>query len=92
MNTPFSYGSTPSPFSTMSLDELQRSYQLQMDRLNGIKQQQQMSLPILEEISKAFSSMTSDEQSILMDSHEYKLAKETYEAGFFFFFWSFCLF
>ena len=82
MNTPFSYGSTPSPFSTMSLDELQRSYQLQMYRLNGMKQQQQMSLPILEEISKAFSSMTSDEQSILMDSHEYKLAKETYEAGF----------
>lgn len=77
------YGSgNASPFSTMSLDELQRNYQLQMERLNGMKAQQAAALPILEEISKAFSSMTVDEQTLLMDSHEYKLAKETYETGF----------
>lgn len=66
----------------MNLDELQRNYQLQMERLNGMKQQQMSTLPVLEEISKAFNSMTSDEQSMLIDSHEYKLAKETYETGF----------
>lgn len=71
-----------SPFSTMSLDELQRNYQMQMDRLNGMKQQAQASLPILEEISRSFNSMTSDEQSLLMDSHEYQLAKNTYEQNF----------
>lgn len=76
------YGGSNGPFGSMSLDELQRSYQLQMERLNGMKQQQQASLPILEEISKAFNSMTVDEQTLLMDSHEYKLAKETYEASF----------
>lgn len=70
------------PFGTMNLDELQRNYQLQMERLNGMKAQQQATKPILEEISKAFSSMTVDEQTLLMDSHEYKLAKETYETGF----------
>lgn len=71
-----------SPFSTMSLDELQRNYQIQMDRLNGMKQQVQASMPILEEISRSFNSMTSDEQSLLMDSHEYQLAKNTYEQNF----------
>lgn len=71
-----------SPFSTMSLDELQRNYQVQMDRLNGMKQQAQASMPILDEISRAFNSMTSDEQSLLMDSHEYQLAKNTYEQNF----------
>lgn len=75
------YGGS-NPFSTMSIDELQRNYQLQMERLNGMKQQQQAALPILEEISKAFNSMTVDEQTLLMDSHEYKLAKETYETAF----------
>lgn len=69
-------------FGTMNLDELQRNYQLQVERLNGMKQQQQATLPILEEISRAFSSMTVDEQTLLMDSHEYKLAKETYETAF----------
>lgn len=71
-----------STFGSMNLDELQRNYQLQMERLNGMKQQQQATLPILEEISRTFSSMTVDEQTMLMDSHEYKLAKETYETGF----------
>lgn len=80
MSNPF--GNYSNPFSTMSLDELQRNYQIQMEKLNGMKQQQQMSLPILEEISKVFASMTVDEQASLMDSHEYKLAKETYETGF----------
>lgn len=75
------YGGS-NPFGTMNLDELQRNYQLQVERLNGMKQQQQATLPILEEISRAFSSMTVDEQTLLMDSHEYKLAKETYETAF----------
>jgi hypothetical protein len=76
------YGASNGPFSSMSIDELQRNYQLQMERLNGMKQQQQAALPILDEISRAFNSMTVDEQTLLMDSHEYKLAKEMYEASF----------
>jgi hypothetical protein len=76
------YGASNGPFGTMSIDELQRNYQLQMERLNGIKQQQQAAMPILDEISKAFNSMTVDEQTLLMDSHEYKLAKEMYETSF----------
>lgn len=75
------YGGS-NPFGTMSLDELQRNYQVQMERLNGMKQQQQATMPILDDIGKTFSSMTVDEQTLLIDSHEYKLAKETYETGF----------
>jgi hypothetical protein len=78
-NSIYGGGST---FGTMNLDELQRNYQLQMERLNGMKQQQQASLPILEEINRTFNSMTVDEQTMLMDSHEYQLAKNTYEASF----------
>lgn len=78
----FGNNSYNNPFSTMNLDELQRNYQIQMERLNGMKQQQQATLPILEEISRSFASMTVDEQTMLMDSHEYKLAKETYETSF----------
>lgn len=71
-----------SVFGTMSLDELQRNYQMQMDQLNGMRQRQASTIPVLEEINRSFTSMTSDEQSLLMDSPEYKLAKNTYEAGF----------
>ena len=76
------YNPSSNPFSTMNLDELQRNYQLQMERVNNMKQTQQTSLPVMEEINRLVSSMTSDEQSILMESHEYQLAKQTYEAGF----------
>lgn len=78
------YGSNgySNPFSTMNLDELQRNYQLQMERVNNMKQTQQASIPVMEEISRLVSSMTSDEQRILMESHEYQLAKNTYEQGF----------
>lgn len=58
------YGGS-NPFGTMNLDELQRNYQLQVERLNGMKQQQQATLPILEEISRAFSSMTVDRANII---------------------------
>jgi hypothetical protein len=70
------------PFSTMNLDELQRNYQMQMERLNNIKATQQASIPILEEINRALASMSSEEQTLLIESHEYQLAKETYETGF----------
>lgn len=70
------------PFSTMNYDELQRNYQMQMERLNNIKATQQASIPILEEINRSLSSMTNEEQSLLLESHEYQLAKETYETGF----------
>lgn len=75
-------GNYNNPFSTMNLDELQRNYQMQMERLNNIKATQQASIPILEEINRSLSSMSNEEQSLLVESHEYQLAKETYEAGF----------
>lgn len=78
----YNSGYSSNPFSTMNLDELQRNYQLQMERVNNMKQTQQASMPVMEEINRLVSSMTSDEQRILMESHEYQLAKETYEAGF----------
>lgn len=75
-------GNYNNPFSTMNLDELQRNYQMQMERLNNIKATQQASIPILEEINRSLASMSNEEQTLLIESHEYQLAKEVYEASF----------
>ena len=62
------------PFGT-NLQDLQFTYLKQM-------QMQQPTVPILEEINKTVASMSSEEQAVMAESNEYKLAKQTYEAGF----------
>ncbi len=70
------YGST-------SLGDLQKSYYQQLETLSKMQQQQQMQkLSVLDEINRSVSSLSNEEQSVLAQSHDYQLAKQTYEAGF----------
>lgn len=70
-----------SPFGN-NINELQNQYIQQMQALQQVKAAQQQSLPILEEINKEVNALNSDEQNILAGTQEYKIAKQTYEAGF----------
>lgn len=67
-----------SPFGN-NINELQNQYIQQMQALQQVKA---ASTPILEEINKEVNALNSDEQNILAGTQEYKIAKQTYEAGF----------
>lgn len=67
-----------SPFGT-NLQDLQQNYYQQ---LAAMQQMQQNNNNVLEEINKIVASMSSDEQSMMAESPEYIMAKQTYEAGF----------
>lgn len=67
-----------SPFGT-NLQDLQQNYYQQ---LAAMQQMQQSNNNVLEEINKIVASMSSDEQSMMAESPEYIMAKQTYEAGF----------
>lgn len=70
------YGST-------SLGDLQKSYYQQLETLSKMQQQQQMQkLSVLDEINRSVGSLSNEEQTVLAQSHDYQLAKQTYEAGF----------
>lgn len=70
-------------FGNNSLGDLQKTYYQQLETLNRMQQQQQaQNTSILDEITKSVSSLNSEEQSVLAGSHDYQLAKQTYEAGF----------
>ena len=70
------YGST-------SLGDLQKSCYQQLETLSKMQQQQQMQkLSVLDEINRSVSSLSNEEQSVLAQSHDYQLAKQTDEAGF----------
>lgn len=70
-------------YGNNSLGDLQKTYYQQLETLNRMQQQQtQQKTSVLEEINKSVSSLSSEEQSILAQSHDYQLAKQTYEAGF----------
>ena len=70
-------------FSNNSLGDLQKTYYQQLETLNRMQQQQQATnTSILEEINKSVGMLNSEEQSVLASSHDYQLAKQTYEAGF----------
>ena len=69
------------PFGT-NLQDLQTTYLQQMQTMQAMQQQKQASVPVLEEINKIVSSMSSEEQAVMAESREYQLAKQTYEAGF----------
>lgn len=68
------------PFGT-NLQDLQTTYLQQMQTMQAMQQQKQASVPVLEEINKIVSSMSSEEQAVMAESREYH-AKQTYEAGF----------
>lgn len=53
-----------------------------MQVMQQMQQQKQASVPVLDEINKVVSGMSSEEQTIMADSQEYQIAKQTYEAGF----------
>lgn len=67
-------------FSNNSLGDLQKTYYQQLETLN--RMQQATNTSILEEINKSVGMLSSEEQSVLANSHDYQLAKQTYEAGF----------
>ena len=67
-----------SPFGT-NLQDLQQNYYQQ---LAAMQQMQNNSNNVLEEINKVVASMSSDEQSMMAESPEYIMTKQTYEAGF----------
>lgn len=66
------------PFGT-NLQDLQNNYYQQ---LAAMKQMQQSSSSVLEDINKIVTGMSSDEQSMMSETPEYIMAKQTYEAGF----------
>lgn len=66
------------PFGT-NLQDLQNNYYQQ---LAAMKQMQQSSSSVLEDINKIVAGMSSDEQSMMSETPEYIMAKQTYEAGF----------
>lgn len=68
-----------SPFGT-NLSELQQNYYKQLAALQQMQQGNPVS--VLDNIKQLVSSMSSEEQSLLSESPEYLLAKQTYEAGF----------
>lgn len=65
------------PFGT-NLQDLQQNYYQQLAAM----QQMQKGSSILEDINKVVAGMSSDEQRMMSESPDYKMAKQTYEAGF----------
>lgn len=65
-------------YGTNSLGDLQKSYYQNLEALNQMQQQAQK-LSVLDEINKSVGSLSTEEQG---ESHDYQLAKQTYEAGF----------
>lgn len=67
------------PFGT-NLQSLQQNYMQQLAAMQQMQQNQGLS--VLDEIKKAVSDMNTEEQSMMAESPEYIMAKQTYEAGF----------
>lgn len=65
-------------YGTNSLGDLQKSYYQNLEALNQMQQQAQK-LSVLDEINKSVGSLSTE---VLAQSHDYQLAKQTYEAGF----------
>lgn len=67
-----------SPLNTQNLDQLSNQYQNQLDTLNRIKA---ASNGVLEEINKELSSLSKEEQKLLLENQDYVMAKNLYETG-----------
>lgn len=68
------------PFEN-NFNDLQNQYLQQLEVMKKAQQAQQKT-SILEEINKEVNSLSSEEQLFLSELQEYKIAKQTYEAGF----------
>lgn len=67
-----------SPLNSQNLDQLSNQYQNQLDTLNRIKA---ASNGVLEEINKELSSLSKEEQKLLLENQDYVMAKNLYETG-----------
>ena len=67
-----------SPLASQNLDQLSNQYQTQLDALNRMRS---AGGGILEEINKELSSLSKEEQNILLEDNDYKMAKNLYETG-----------
>lgn len=69
------------PFQNQNIDQLQSSYQAQLETLNKMKAAQVQN-NVLEEINKELSTLTKEEQLVLYETQEYLAAKGIYESAF----------
>lgn len=67
-----------SPLASQNLDQLSNQYQTQLDALNRMRS---AGGGILEEINKELSSLSKEEQNILLGDNDYLMAKNLYETG-----------
>lgn len=67
-----------SPLASQNLDQLSNQYQTQLDALNRMRS---AGGGILEEINKELSSLSKEEQNILLGDKDYQMAKNLYETG-----------
>jgi hypothetical protein len=67
-----------SPLASQNLDQLSNQYQTQLDALNRIKA---AGSGVLEEINKELSSLSKEEQKLLLENQDYLMAKNLYETG-----------
>lgn len=67
-----------SPLASQNLDQLSNQYQTQLDALNRMRS---AGGGILEEINKELSSLSKEEQNILLGDNDYQMAKNLYETG-----------
>lgn len=67
-----------SPLASQNLDQLSNQYQTQLDALNRMRS---AGGEILEEINKELSSLSKEEQNILLGDKDYQMAKNLYETG-----------
>ena len=67
-----------SPLASQNLDQLSERYQSQLDALNRMKS---AGGGILEEINKELSSLSKEEQKLLLENKEYMMSKNLYETG-----------
>lgn len=65
-----------------SLQDLQSNWMQQYAAMQQMQQVQQTAQPVLESINKEIMALSTDEQNILASTTDYKMSKQTYEAGF----------
>lgn len=67
-----------SPLNSQNLEQLSNQYQTQLDTLNRMKAS---GGGVLEEINKELGSLSKEEQKLLLENNDYRMAKNLYETG-----------
>ena len=67
-----------SPLNSQNLEQLSNQYQAQLDTLNRMKA---YGGGVLEEINKELGSLSKEEQKLLLENNDYRMAKNLYETG-----------